>query len=573
MGQKTVFTYYAGELRTVLRRPAALSSFAAASAMHAAGHAMMALVAGGVAVALADGWRLGDGRSTPLASQGGLAERAFFLSLVGLCVVTVKVAAGIYATFVQARVAGEVGGALRLKLLDALLSVNHLRRPRHDDQGAGPTARAVAALTERVRDVEMGLGGGLLGGVRAGAQLVPIGAVLVVLSPKMAGVAACVLGVFGFALGRVRSAVARATSREAAERAALLGAADEAVRHADLWVTYGAQERARSHVRGLGDAIAKGAASLAARASALSGANEVLGAAALVAAVGASRAGWLGAVADGPTLLAFAVAFFLAYRPMRELAEARLALARAQSAYGDLAGVIESSRPEASEHAPSAERDGAWETGMLELRGLRLAHGACGEISATIPAGSIAVVVGPTGIGKTTLLRTMLGLEQAAAGDVVYAGVALGGAPAGPASRPFAWVPQEAPLLADTLDANVALGSPDRSAARSTLGPIGAGHLVERLRSARLGAGGRAVSGGERQWIALARAIATGLPVLLLDEPTSGLDADAQRRVLGAIEHLRGERTVVLVTHRREPMAIADVVLRLEPGDPIERAA
>jgi ABC-type multidrug transport system fused ATPase/permease subunit len=604
MGQKSVYTYYAGELRTVLRRPASLLSFAAASAMHAVGHALVALVAGGVAVALADGWRLGDARSTPLAPHVGLAEKAFFLSLVGLVVVVVKAAAGVYATFVQARVAGEVGGALRLKLLDALLSVIHLRRPRHEDQGVAPTALAVAALTERVRDVEVGLAGGLLGGARAAAQLVPIGAVLVVLSPKMAGVAACVLGLFGVALGRVRSAYARATTREASERAALLGAADEAVRHADLWVTYGAQERARSHVRGLGDAIARGAASLAAKASALSGGNEVLGAAALVAAVAASRAGWLGAVADGPTLLAFAVAFFLAYRPMRELAEARLALARAQGAYDELAGVIESARSGVPERGPAAAaaagagaaapgsaaapasavappRDEPWETGTLELRGLRLAHGECGAVSAKIPAGSIAVVVGPTGVGKTTLLRTMLGLERAAAGEVVYAGVELGDAPAGPASRPFAWVPQDAPLLADTLDANVALGASSARAAagtsgggtRGALGPIGAGHLVDRLRSARLGAGGRAVSGGERQWIALARAIATGLPVLLLDEPTSGLDADAQRRVLEAIERLRGERTVVLVTHRREPMAIADVVLRLDPGDPIERAA
>ena len=103
---------------------------------------------------------------------------------------------------------------------------------------------------------------GLLGGARAAAQLVPICAVLVVLSPKMAGVAALVLGVFGAALARVRAAYARATSREAAQRAALLGAADEAVRHADLWITYGAQDKARAHVRGLGDAIARTCAAL-----------------------------------------------------------------------------------------------------------------------------------------------------------------------------------------------------------------------------------------------------------------------------------------------------------------------
>jgi ABC-type transport system involved in cytochrome bd biosynthesis fused ATPase/permease subunit len=124
-------------------------------------------------------------------------------------------------------------------------------------------------------------------------------------------------------------------------------------------------------------------------------------------------------------------------------------------------------------------------------------------------------------------------------------------------------VPQDAPLLADTLDANVSLGAPHADA-RAWLEPIGASHLAGELNGARLGAGGRVVSGGERQWIALARAIATRQPVLLLDEPTSGLDADAQRQVLDAIARLRGLRTVLIVTHRPEPLAVADEVVRLE---------
>src|SRR5208283_2310355 len=81
---------------------------------------------------------------------------------------------------------------------------------------------------------------------------------------------------------------------------------------------------------------ASGTARLDARAAVMSGANEVLGALALAAAIAASRVNWFGAVADGRTLLAFAVAFFLAYRPMRELTDARLALARAAVAYGEL---------------------------------------------------------------------------------------------------------------------------------------------------------------------------------------------------------------------------------------------
>lgn len=588
MPTRSVARFYVDSLRRVSRRVSRLLSFIFASALHAIGHALVALVAGAVALSLTA--RLGA--RTPPFDFSGLSEsdslsanRALFLSLVGLGVVFVKGAAGAYATFVQAGVAGEVGSSLRLELLDALLAIHRLHRPRHADQGdhVGDTAQAVVALTERVREVEVGLEQGLFGGARAAGQIAPIVALLVALSGRMAIVAALVLGAFGALLGLVRGGYRRATQRAAVVRAQLLEAADEAVRHADLWVTYGAEAKARSVVGKLGDAIAAGAARLQARAAALSAANEVLGAAALVAAIAASRAGWLGRAPDGKTLFLFAIAFFLAYRPLREIADARLALSRAQGAYDDLCPVLDAVEADrragggtpatlparsASPHDPARR----WPLGAIELRSLRLARGAGESLSLRIEPGAIAVLVGPTGVGKTTLLRTLLGLERAAAGEVLFDGESLGDAPAGPDARPFVWVPQDAPLLADTLAANVSLGATNADP-KAALEALGAAHLVAALQGQRLGAGGRAVSGGERQWIALARAIATQQPVLLLDEPTSGLDPDSQRRVLGAIARLRGKRTVLLVTHRPEPLAIADVVVRLDARGAIERAA
>jgi ABC-type transport system involved in cytochrome bd biosynthesis fused ATPase/permease subunit len=97
----------------------------------------------------------------------------------------------------------------------------------------------------------------------------------------------------------------------------------------------------------------------------------------------------------------------------------------------------------------------------------------------------------------------------------------------------------------------------------AVMSAIGAGSLAERLGDAQLGVGGRALSGGEQKQVAIARALATSQPVLLLDEPTSGLDDHAQALVLSAIEKLRGQRTVLVVTHRPEPLAIADQVLLL----------
>jgi len=575
--------YYVKSLRRGLHGARQLGLLLVSSTVHAAAHALVAVVGSGLALALGARWgracvEMPPARPAPLplctllgGGSGTIAkladQQAFFLAAVALAVLAVKAASGVCATYIQARVAGQVGCRLRLELFDALLDLHRLRQPRHADHaGDGlPTARAVVGLIDRVREVEAGLALGVLAALRSIAQLAPLAALLVVLSPRVAGIALGVLVGFGWLLGRWRSAYRDGAGRTARQHERLVAAADDSVRHADLWVSYGAESNARANVRRLAEAVVDGWARLEARAAALSGANEVLGGAALALAIGAAHAGWLGSIGDGPTLLAFAVTFFLAYRPLRELADARTVFARAQSSYDDVARLIERARcrrrrcPE----GPDPLGRQVWPLAALELGALRLARGAGRPITVRVAAGAVAVVTGPTGAGKTTLLRTLLGLDGALGGDVTYGGASLRDAPAGPVARPFAWVPQDAPLLAETLSANIALGAPGVDAG-AVLDLLGASHLVRELDTSRLGDGGRSVSGGERQWIALARAIATRQPVLLLDEPTSGLDSQAQRLVLEAVDRLRGQRTVILVTHRSEPLEIADIVVRLD---------
>jgi ABC-type multidrug transport system fused ATPase/permease subunit len=510
--------------------------------MHAVGHGLLALASAGLAFALSGRGALGFWRSTPLGGDGPPGELLFSLSFLGLGALVVKATTGAYAAYAQARLAGEAGTLLRLRVLDGLLTRHRLRPAGHDDHGAH--ASQVAALTSRVREVESGLAGGVLQSLRAGAQLVPLVALLVWLSPGLATIGLAVIALFGAGLAALRRRWKRANMRAAREGDELLGAADEAVRHAELWVSYRAEKKVRGVVKSIGARLARRTAWLDASAAGLSGANEVLGGLALVLALGASRAGWLGL--DGGRLVAFAAAFFLAYRPLRDLGDARLAASRASAAYERIQPLlaVADTRDEPAEagHVPA----------VLELRGLALARGSLGAIDATVAPGEIVVMVGPTGAGKTTLLRTLLGLEEPASGQVLWNGAPLEGSPG---ARPFAWVPQEAPVLADTIEGNVRL-SEDAGDAGAALAELGAGGLD-------LDRDARRLSGGERQWVALARAIATRRPVLLLDEPTSGLDADAQARVLAAIARLRGKRTVILVTHRAEPLTIADHVLRV----------
>jgi ABC-type transport system involved in cytochrome bd biosynthesis fused ATPase/permease subunit len=217
----------------------------------------------------------------------------------------------------------------------------------------------------------------------------------------------------------------------------------------------------------------------------------------------------------------------------------------------------------------------------LDVDGVRVVRNGAEGVRTTFSAepGEIVVLVGPTGSGKTTLLRALLGLEPDVKGSVRYAGQELSHRAVGPSERPFAWVPQEPAIVTGTLEENVALGihrddnagqaeADWGAAARGALEQIGAGVLSERKRGACIQAGGHELSGGERQWVAIARALASQLPVLLLDEPTSGLDEASQQRVLQALTALRGTRTIVLVTHRPEPLAIADRVVAIGTAAP-----
>ncbi|HEY2367480.1 MAG TPA: ABC transporter ATP-binding protein [Polyangiaceae bacterium] len=400
-------------------------------------------------------------------------------------------------------------------------------------------------LTTGVREAQSGFGA-VLGAFKAVLQIVPLAILAAWSGTRMAGVAVLVLVPFAILLGRAKKRVKTAQARALDGSAALLEAADEAIRHAELWQSYGAGARVEGRVQRAGEAVTRRAARAAAVTAALSGATEALGALALLLAVIA-----FGSATDGGRLLTFAVAFFMAYKPVRELAEARIAWTRASAAMERLTtseSDIEDAEPSSSETEVASD--------TVELRGVELARGKLGAIDERVEAGTIVCVCGPTGIGKTTLLRTLLGFLRPREGEMIFSG------------KPFAWVPQDAPIVRGTLAENVALGAnSDATDVKAAMEAIGALALYERLGEAQLGVGGRALSGGEQKQVAIARALATNKPILLLDEPTSGLDDQAQALVLAAIEKLRGKRTVIIVTHRPEPRAIADRVINLAPTE------
>jgi ABC-type bacteriocin/lantibiotic exporter with double-glycine peptidase domain len=467
----------------------------------------------------------------------------------------------------QKRLAFRVGDAARRRIAEAIL---------RGGQASRSAAHTHAAMAVRLREVERGADEGVLAALRAVANLVPLAGLLIVLSSRLALASFAILAPFALILGRARRRLRAAHGRASRLAEQLHAGVDELVRHLDLWRTYGATARIRRALATAGAEAGLAAARADAAKAAISGGNEVLAALALLVAVALVERGAL-ALDRGP-LVAYAAVFFLMYRPLRDLGDARIAVERGAHALEDLDRVRADVESATDVHSSvSTPRTGAWGVEPRTVRGLSVVHGdhATPPTSLDARPGEIVALVGPTGAGKTSLLRALLGLERHVRGTVRYGDLDLGAAGVGPTERPFAWVPQEPAIVAGTLGENIALGAPESAPgadlAREALVTLGAGSLAGRD-GEPLAAGGPELSGGERQWVAIARALASGLPVLLLDEPTSGLDPASQQRVLDALAAVRGKRTIVLVTHRPEPLAIADRVIRLGEAEHVSRA-
>ncbi|MEU3243774.1 thiol reductant ABC exporter subunit CydD [Streptomyces sp. NPDC006875] len=198
---------------------------------------------------------------------------------------------------------------------------------------------------------------------------------------------------------------------------------------------------------------------------------------------------------------------------------------------------------------------------------------AVSGVSFTVAPGETVALVGPSGVGKSTLLDVLLGFVEPTAGRVCVGGTDLIDGDLAEWRSRVAWVPQRPHLFAGSIAENVRLARPDAddTAVRRALADAGALEFVDALPGGAgtvLGEDGGGLSAGQRQRLALARAFLADRPVLLLDEPTASLDGTTEAEVVAAVRRLAVGRTVLLVVHRPALLEVADRVVRLEPGAP-----
>jgi subfamily B ATP-binding cassette protein MsbA len=198
------------------------------------------------------------------------------------------------------------------------------------------------------------------------------------------------------------------------------------------------------------------------------------------------------------------------------------------------------------------------------------------DVSAKVEPGAMVAFVGPSGAGKSTLLNLLPRFYDPTAGRILLDGVDLRDMKVKDLRRNVALVLQDSVILPTTIAQNIAYGRPSatKEQVREAARMAGAAEFIESQPEGydtQVVEGGANLSGGQRQRISIARALLTEAPFVVLDEPTSALDPHHEYHVSRTLRALKGQRTVILVSHRLGVVAECDQIFLMDGGRIVER--
>ena len=272
----------------------------------------------------------------------------------------------------------------------------------------------------------------------------------------------------------------------------------------------------------------------------------------------------------------FVTALLLAAQPIRSIGNVNAVLQEATAALARVYALMDD-RPAIQNRAGA--RAFPVQNGAVQFDSVRFGYrddqAALRGVSIVAAAGKTTALVGRSGSGKSTLAALLPRLYDPQAGTVLVDGVDIRDFTLASLRAQIAVVSQDAILFDDTIANNIALGKSGASRAdiEAASRAAAAHDFIMKLRDGYdtlLGPRGGALSGGEKQRIALARAFIRDAKILVLDEPTSALDAESEQHIQVALAQLMQGRTTLVIAHRLATVRDADKIVVMEEGAVVE---
>jgi ATP-binding cassette, subfamily B, bacterial len=463
---------------------------------------------------------------------------------------------------------------LRTRLLAHLhgLEPDALDRRRHGD--------VLARITGDVHAIETLLLSAVAEFVQAAARILFFAGALFLLSWKLALASLLVAPVFWFAASRFVKLARRAARERRRRSGSLTAVAEESLGNAALVQSANAQGRELARFRREGE----GAAAAELAGARISGVfAPVIDLIELAGAILIIVLGTWALTAGDLTLgglLAFLAYLAQLYRPVRDLSRLGQQVFEATAGAERVIELLDTApRVRDAPHArPLTRVVGQLELDAVSFRYPGADRRALDRVSLLVRPGRCVAVVGPSGAGKSTLAKLAIRFADPDTGVVRLDGHDVRDLTLRSLREHVALLLQEAPLFDGTVRDNVAYVRPDATddEVAAALEAAAAAGLADELGdglATRTGQRGRALSGGQRRRVAMARALLQDAPVLVLDEPSAGLDASSTRRLLEPLRRLMRDRATLLITHDLELAAAAEEVVVLEAGRIVQRGA
>jgi len=188
-----------------------------------------------------------------------------------------------------------------------------------------------------------------------------------------------------------------------------------------------------------------------------------------------------------------------------------------------------------------------------------------------VKKGECIGIVGESGVGKSTLINLLLGLVSPSSGILKTDGYEIEAENIQSWQKIIGYVPQEIYLLDDTIQRNIAFGVNDavidQTQIRKVVEKAGVSKLIDSFENGlhtEIGERGVRISGGQRQRIGIARALYQNPQILILDEATSALDKKIEKRILEELQLLKGDITIIIISHRPSTLQFCDRIYRIE---------